>query len=214
MTEHRTLIKICGITRVEDGLAALEAGADWLGVIRWQVSPRYRASSLCRDMVEELRERAGRPFDVVGVYVNQEPDEILEDSYLVGADRLQLHGDESMSLIKMMPLPVIKTIRMKDANSVARADEYPGLTLLADADDPIRYGGTGRRFDPDWISELTSRRRVIVAGGLLAGNVGELVRRLHPFGVDVSSGVELEPGIKDPQKIADFVAAVREGDDA
>lgn len=211
--EHRTLIKICGITRVEDGLAALEAGAEWLGFIRWAGSPRWRSSEACAEVLGEIRERTHRAFEAVGVYVNPTHEELHEDAYLTGVDRIQLHGNESPEFARHLPMPVIKTLQIRDAESVQVAEEYPGLTLLTDTHDPLLPGGTGRQYDPALLEGLVARRRVLVAGGLKPENVAEVVRRLHPFGVDVSSGVEVAPGIKDAEKIADFVAAVREGDD-
>lgn len=211
-TEHRTLIKICGITRIEDGRAALRAGADWLGFIRWPGSPRYRSSQECAETIEALRQSEPRPFDAVGVYVNPSPEEVMEDSYLTGVDRLQLHGDETAEFLRSLPLPAIKTLRIRDAASIARAEDYPGFMLLTDTYDTAVAGGTGRRYDPALLGDLVRRRQVLVAGGLAPDNVADIVRRLRPFGVDVSSGIELSPGVKDARKIADFVAAVREGD--
>lgn len=212
MTAHRTLVKICGITRTEDALAALRAGADWLGFIRWPGSPRWLPAEACSRVIEETRERAGRDFQAVGVHMNSDPDEFFEDVDRSGIDRLQLHGDETPDFVRRMQLPVMKTIRVRDAGSLKLADEYPGVPLLTDTYDPVLPGGTGRSYDPALLADLVARRRVMVAGGLTPQNVAGVVRFLRPFGVDVSSGVETAPGIKDHQKIADFVAAVREGD--
>jgi phosphoribosylanthranilate isomerase len=210
--EHQTLIKICGITRAEDGLAALRAGANWLGFIRWPGSPRFREAEDCARTIEEIRSSADRPFEAVGVYVNPAPVELYEDSMLTGVDRAQLHGDEAPDYVSRLPLPVIKTIRIRDEDSLRRADDYPEMALLTDTHDPALPGGTGRSYDPALLVDLVRRRRVLVAGGLTPASVVGVVRFLRPFGVDVSSGVEQSPGIKDHQKIADFVAAVREGD--
>jgi phosphoribosylanthranilate isomerase len=208
----RTIIKICGITRVEDAMAALRAGADWLGFVRTPDSPRYRSGEVCATLVEDIREQATRPFEAVGVYVNPDLGELYEDSYRTGMDRIQFHGDEPMECVRLSPAPAIKALRIRDEAAVGQARDYPGVTLLLDAYDASKRGGTGKRFDPSWCVELAHRREVILAGGLTPENVEEAVRQVRPFGVDVSSGVELEPGIKDAQKIADFVAAVREGD--
>jgi phosphoribosylanthranilate isomerase len=212
MSAPRTLIKICGITRTEDALAALHAGADWLGFIRWPGSPRWRPAEACRRVIEETRDRAGREFQAVGVYVDSDTDEFFEDIDRSGIDRLQLHGSETPDFLTRMQLPVVKTIRVRDAASLELADEYPDVTLLTDTEHPVLPGGTGQSYDPALIADLVARRRVMVAGGLHPGNVAGVVRFLRPYGVDVSSGVEVSPGIKDHQKIADFVAAVREGD--
>jgi phosphoribosylanthranilate isomerase len=209
---RRTLVKICGITRIEDAMAALRAGADWLGFIRTPISPRYRSAEECARLVESAREQATRPFEAVGVYVNPELEYLYEDSYVTGMDRIQFHGDEPMELVRMSPLPAIKALRVRDAESLRQAEDYPGVTLLTDTYDPSLRGGTGKRFDPELCKGLAAEREVILAGGLTPENVAEAVRRVRPFGVDVSSGVEIEAGIKDAQKIADFVSAVREGD--
>lgn len=211
-SDSRTLIKICGVTRAGDGIAAVEAGADWLGFIRWPGSRRFREAPECAETIEAIRAGTDRPFEAIGVYVNPAPEEIYEDAMLTGVDRAQLHGDEAAEYVQRLPLPVIKTIRVRDEVSLKLADDYPDLTLLTDTHDPAVPGGTGRSYDPNLLVDLVRRRRVIVAGGLTPENVAGVVRFLRPFGVDVSSGVETEPGIKDHQKIADFVAAVREGE--
>lgn len=208
------LIKICGITRAEDGIAAVNAGADWLGFVRWPGSPRFREADACAETIDAIRAGTERSFEAVGVYVNPSPEELYEDSMVTGVDRAQLHGDEATEYVQRVPLPVIKTIRIRDASSLKLADDYPDLPLLTDTHDPALPGGTGRGYDPKLLVDLVARRQVIVAGGLTPGNVGGVVRFLHPYGVDVSSGVESAPGVKDPQKIADFVAGVREGESA
>jgi phosphoribosylanthranilate isomerase len=109
-----------------------------------------------------------------------------------------------------MPVPVIKAIRISDAASIAQADAYPGVDLLADAADPVLPGGTGRRYDENLVAGLARRRRVIVAGGLNPDNVAEVVRRVRPWGVDVAGGVESSPGLKDHARVARFVAAARD----
>ena len=209
-----TFIKICGITRPDDGLAALEAGADALGFIRVPGTPRFRLLTECVRLIQSIRERAGRDFEAVGVYVDPDPDAIAHEIEAAGFDRVQLHGAEPLSLIQALGVPAIKTIKISDASSLDRAEEYPGVDLLADTADPRLHGGTGRGYDASLLAPLVSRRRVIVAGGLHPGNVAGIVRHLHPYGVDVSSGVESAPGVKDPAKIRAFIQAVRQADPA
>lgn len=203
------IIKICGLTRVEDGLAALEAGADWLGFVRWPNSPRFRALHDGADLVRAIRARATRPFQAVGVYVDAPRDLIRDELKAAGFDRVQLHGDEPMRLIDDLAVPAIKVIKIAGPHSIAQADAYPGVDLLTDTHDPALPGGTGRGYDISLLKDLVARRRVIVAGGLTPENVGDVVRFLHPYGVDVSSGVESSPGVKDHAKIARFIAAAR-----
>jgi phosphoribosylanthranilate isomerase len=210
--KRSTLIKICGIARLEDGRAALRAGADWLGFIRWPASPRYRSVEEHAAIAAALRAEAGRAFQVVGVYVDAPPESIESEIAAIGLDRVQLHGEETLEAARGLSRPAIKVIKIRDAESIARADDYPEMDLLADTADPILPGGTGRAYDPRFLIELTRRRRVFVAGGLNPENVGRVVALLRPWGVDVSSGVESSPGVKDAAKVEAFVAAVREAD--
>ena len=209
---YHAIVKICGIARVEDGLAALEAGADWLGFIRWEGSKRFRPLQECADLLGRIRAEAGRRFQAVGVYVDAPLDSIRREVDRAGFDRVQFHGDETMETIRQSPIPAIKAIKISDAESIARADDFPGVDLLTDTADPSLPGGTGRGYDVALLGDLARRRRVIVAGGLRPENVGEVVSQLRPFGVDVSSGVEQAPGIKDAEKVRAFVRAVREAE--
>ncbi len=210
------IVKICGITRFEDGAAALDAGADWLGFIRWANSPRFRPIEECATLVEKLRVHAldrGRTFQSVGVYVDAPVSEIERESALAHFDRVQLHGSESPGQIaelqSRIAVPIMKVIKIRDAASISEADKFPGLDLLTDTHDPALPGGTGRAYNPALLKDLVARRRVVVAGGLTAENVGDVVRFLHPFGVDVSSGVESSPAIKDHDKIRHFIQSAR-----
>ena len=202
------LIKICGVTRVEDGLVALAAGADWLGFVRWPGSPRFQPLEACIALLTELRERSARPFEAVGVYVDATRDRIEDECRRSGLDRVQLHGQESIELARSLSRPVIKALRIRGAESIHEAERYPGLDLLTDAFDAARHGGTGKGYDYALLRDLIRRRRVMIAGGLHAGNVGAVVSRLRPWGVDVSSAVESSPGLKDPPKIRAFIDAI------
>lgn len=203
------IIKVCGITRPGDGLAALSFGADWLGFIRWPRSPRYLPLEDCAALVHHLRTQAGRPFEAVGVYVDADRDLIETESAAIGLDRIQLHGEEPASLAAALSRPAIKALRLRDAASLARAEDYPGMDLLIDAYVEGNPGGTGESYDPALLDGLVKRRRVIVAGGLHAGSVGAVVAALRPWGVDVSSRVELAPGVKDHDKMRLFIEAAR-----
>jgi phosphoribosylanthranilate isomerase len=207
------VVKICGITTAQDGLAALEAGADWLGIMRWPRSKRYLEREAAARLVAELRSRAPRPFEAVGVFVDADGEALATDVAAIGLDRVQLHGSETAAFARGLPWPVVKAIRAADREGLDRlADACDGLDLLADAFDPARPaqpGGTGAAYDYGMLEGIVRRRRVIVAGGLGPGNVGAVVARLRPWGVDVSSGVESAPGRKDAALVRAFVEAAR-----
>ena len=207
------IIKICGITNVEDGLAALEAGADWLGFVRWPKSSRHVDRDDAAGLLQELRRRVPRPFEAVAVYVDADRETILTDREIAGFDRVQLHGMESPEFARALPCPVLKALRVRDAPAARElADRYAGLDLLCDAFDDALPGGTGRAYDYSILSELVAERRIVVAGGWHPGNVGDIVARLRPWGVDVSSGVESAPGRKDADRVRRFIEAARAAD--
>jgi phosphoribosylanthranilate isomerase len=188
-------VKICGITRLEDAEAAVACGAGALGFVFWPDSPRfidpYRARAIT-SMVPAF-------VTTVGVFVNQPESHVNGVAALAGIGAVQLHGDEGPAFAASIVRPVIKALGRVDPGAV---DIWPAhVTLLVDAHDPIRRGGTGERAD--WISAaaLARRRRVLLAGGLNAQNVAAAVAEVRPFGVDVSSGVESRPGIKDRLKM-------------
>lgn len=203
------IVKICGITRAEDGIAALAAGADWLGFIRWSGSKRYRPIEACARVLSEIRSGAEKPFEAVAVYVDQSASKIEREADAAGFDRIQLHGSEPPEFVRSLRLPAIKTIKVRPGEIESEADRYPEIPLLADTEVPGLPGGTGRGYDVALLSDLASRRRLIVAGGLHTGNVGEIIERLQPYGVDVSSGVETAPGIKDDAKLRLFISAAK-----
>lgn len=206
---QRTRIKICGITRAEDLAAAVNAGADAVGFVFYPPSPRY----LTPDRAAELA-RGVPPFVTrVGLFVNSEPAVVTATLDAVPLDLLQFQGEESPEFCQQFGRPYVKVARMRpgfDLIEFARLfASAQGLLLDAYVEG---YGGTGQQFDwalvPD---ELPVP--IVVAGGLTADNVGEVIARLQPWGVDVSSGVEQAKGIKDKDKIAAFIAAVRTADD-
>jgi phosphoribosylanthranilate isomerase len=198
-------VKICGITRGEDAEAAIEQGANALGFIFWPDSPRYIDPARAREIVATL------PASVtaVGVFVNQPAEHVNQ---VAGAARLgavQLHGEEDERFVAGMTVPVIKAVT---ADSDASARPWPDeVLLLVDAADPVRRGGTGRTADWSSAAALAKRRRVILAGGLTPENIADAVARVQPFGVDVSSGVERSPGIKDRQRLVALFDAIKEG---
>jgi phosphoribosylanthranilate isomerase len=209
----RFIVKICGITSLDDGLAALDAGADWLGFVRWPPSKRYVDRDPAAEIVGALRDQAPRPFHSVGVYVDADRETIDADVAAVGFDRAQLHGEETLIFARSLPYPVIKSVKAENPDRLAElAAMYEGLDLLVDTWDPDLPGGTGKGHADDALAVLAALmrdRRVLLAGGLHPGNVGDMVERLGPWGVDVSSGVESAPGRKDPALVRAFIRAAR-----
>jgi phosphoribosylanthranilate isomerase len=201
----RTRVKICGITRVEDALSAVEQGADAIGLVFYAPSPRCVAISQAAAISAALP-----PFvSVVALFVNHKQDEINEVLSRVKVDLLQFHGDESESECAQYGLPYLKAIRVKpDTNLIQYAQVYASAkALLLDAYSDSAVGGTGQTFDWDLIPR-DMPKPIILAGGLSVGNVRDAIQQVSPYAVDVSGGVEQSKGIKDAKKIAAFMAAI------
>jgi len=158
--------------------------------------------------LEKIRHGSPKPFDAVGVYVDAPVSEILREWELARFDRIQLHGSETMEMVRELPVPVIKALKVTGSDLLAQADQYLGLELLTDAPDDEKHGGTGKSYDLGEIEELVRRRRVFVAGGVTKDNVRSIVTRLRPYGLDISSGVESSPGLKDSTKLEAFFEAL------
>ena len=193
-------VKICGLRDAAGAIAAVNAGADLLG-FHFCPSPRRVSPEEAKEIVDGL---AVRP-KIVGVFIDQEQDEVRQIAEFVGLDLVQLHGSESPGFDAGRP--VIKVLKVKDGE-IPGAEDWPDPVML-DSWSPDQRGGTGRTWDWELARRLLSRRRVFIAGGLEPGNVGTVVSEFKPYGVDVSSGVEASVGIKDPDKIREFVRAVR-----
>jgi phosphoribosylanthranilate isomerase len=197
-------VKICGITNMEDAQAAVERGANGLGFVFWPDSPRWVDPRRARQIV------ASMPSTVmaVGVFVNQAADYINTVAADVGLASVQLHGDESPMFATGIHHPLIKSVHVGWAASAI--DDWPvDVTLLADAYDPVKRGGTGGTIDWHAAAKLAQARRLLLAGGLRPDNVAEAILRVKPYGIDVSSGVERAPGLKDHGKLAALFDAVR-----
>ncbi|MDK9713105.1 MAG: phosphoribosylanthranilate isomerase [Sulfuritalea sp.] len=207
----RTRIKICGITREEDLAAAVAAGADALGFVFYAPSPRY----VTIERAAQLMAQVPAFVTKVGLFVNAEPQAVRETMAQVPLDLLQFHGDEDAAYCAAFGRPWIKAARVRPgfdlleyASLFAKAPGVSGLLLDAHVEG---YGGGGKTFDWTLIPRNLSLP-VILSGGLHPGNVVEAVRTVRPWAVDVSSGVEAARGIKDAQKIIEFIAGVREAD--
>ncbi len=201
-------VKICGITRREDAEASVAEGASALGFIFWPGSPRFIDPSLAKEIVAALPPSVA----AVGVFVNQPVSHVNSVASLAGLSLVQLHGDEDEGVAAGMTLPVIKAVSARDGGFPD--GQWPDhVMLLIDADDPIRRGGTGMTVNWPAAAALASRRRVLLAGGLRPDNVAEAIRCVRPFGIDVSSGVERSPGIKDRRLLAALFEAIRNGEE-
>ncbi|HEY3045629.1 MAG TPA: phosphoribosylanthranilate isomerase [Vicinamibacterales bacterium] len=201
------LVKICGITSMQDAEAAVDAGAAALGFVFWGRSPRYIDPHRARAIVASLP-----PFVVpVGVFVNQPAAHVRGVAALVRVGAVQLHGDEDLLYVAGMDWPVIKAVSIDRADESDQIDIWPRrTTLLLDVHDPVNRGGTGRTIDWSVAATIAARRRTLLAGGLTPDNVAEAVARVQPFGIDVSSGVERSPGVKDHARIRALFEALRD----
>jgi phosphoribosylanthranilate isomerase len=206
----KTRIKICGLTREEDVDAAVAAGADAIGFVFYPPSPRY----LSPQRAAELAQRIPPFVDVVGLFVNAEPEQVRAVCDAVPINLLQFHGDEDATYCRQFSRPYLRAARVRPGlDLIEFARSFPdarGLLLDAFVDG---YGGGGHVFDwtlipPDLPGFL------VLSGGLSAANVADAIGRVRPVAVDVSSAVEMGKGIKDHQKIAAFVAAVRKADES
>ena len=198
-------VKICGMTNLKDVKVAVDGGVDAVGFIFYKKSPRSVTMQAVREIVLELP-----PFvDSVGVFVNETAEQINKIADHCKLDRVQLHGDESPAFCKKIRRRVIKAIRVKDIQSLKKLSDYPVSSFLLDTFSEDQYGGTGEVFD--WNLAFPAKRYgpIILAGGLTPINVHQAIQRIQPYGVDVCSGVESQPGIKDHKKMKAFLKNVK-----
>ena len=198
-------VKICGLTAVDDALRCVELGADAIGLNFWAGSPRCTGIRRARAIVESIRDRA----QTVGIFVDAPRSEIAEILKRTGVEWAQLHGDEPPEVVAALLPRAYKALGVRDGSAVELARRYPGEHLLLDASVPGLRGGTGRTFDWKIARTLANERKLTLAGGLTPDNVAEAVRAVQPFRVDVASGVESEPGRKDPGKVKAFIDAAK-----
>ncbi|WP_119344050.1 phosphoribosylanthranilate isomerase [Facilibium subflavum] len=201
----KTKIKICGITNIEDALYAIDCGADAIGLVFYAKSPRYISLAHAKVIIQQLP-----PFvSVFGLCVNADPN-FVKQVIRTGVNILQFHGDESPSFCQQFGFPYVKAVRVEKKDDIENAaNEYnESRALLLDSKSKHVYGGSGQMFDWSIIPQDLAKK-VIVAGGLTPLNVTNLLEKVSPMGVDVSSGVELQKAVKSKQKIKDFCHAVR-----
>jgi phosphoribosylanthranilate isomerase len=197
-------IKVCGITSVSDALHAVEQGATALGFVLWPKSPR----AVTVDRAAEIIAALPSHVMTVGVFVNEPIDGIRTVAARAHLTAVQLPGDEPPAYADALDWPVLRAVSV-DEIDVAAGAWSADTALLVDNIDPVRRGGTGEAVD--WIraAGVAKTRRVVLAGGLTPENVGTAIRAVHPFGVDVSSGVESAPGVKDLDKVTQFISNAR-----
>ncbi|MFY3746486.1 phosphoribosylanthranilate isomerase [Anaeromyxobacter sp. Red801] len=199
-------VKICGVTRLEDALEAARLGADAIGFNFWPRSKRYLPPAEARALVARLP-----PFvTAVGVFVDPSREALLAAVAASGVQVAQLHGDEPPELLEGLPFPVLKAIRVGGPEALDQLARYPAAAgFLLDSASP-GYGGSGIAFDWALAARAAERTAVVLAGGLTPANVADAVRAVRPWAVDVASGVESAPGVKDRQLMARFVRAAKE----
>ena len=196
-------VKICGITNVADGVAAAEAGADMLGFMFYEKSPRHVSLEAAAKIAQAIS-----PFVIkVGVFVNPAEELVTRAIADCGVTLLQFHGDETPEFCTQFGMMSMKAFRIRDASSLDELPKFQTEAYLLDAFSPEARGGTGATFNWDLAIEAKKfGRPIFLAGGLTPENVGEAVCKIQPFGVDVSSGVESAPGKKDVAKVRAFIA--------
>jgi phosphoribosylanthranilate isomerase len=199
-------VKICGITNAPDALAAAAAGADALGFMFYDASPRHITLGAAAEIIRQLPPAIVK----VGVFVNASTDRVVRAIGECGLNLLQFHGDETPEYCVQFGVMSMKAFRIRDAGSLRTLPEYGTDAWLLDAYVADNPGGTGETFNWDLAIEARKLGRpIFLAGGLTPENVAEAVRKVQPYAVDVSSGVETAPGKKDPDKIRRFIAAAR-----
>jgi phosphoribosylanthranilate isomerase len=199
-------VKICGITRAQDAELAVGLGAHALGFVFWPNSPR----SVDRNVAKAIAAAVPNHVKKVGVFVDQPALEIARTMDDVGLDIAQLHGNETADFCRRVGRTVIKAIALPDNGGIDFAAFDPDVLLLVDAHDTERRGGTGKTVNWDTARDIAATRPTILAGGLNAANVKLAIRSVRPYGIDVSSGVESSPGVKDATRLRSFFEALHD----
>ncbi|HPQ42692.1 MAG TPA: phosphoribosylanthranilate isomerase [Syntrophales bacterium] len=199
-------IKICGITSLDDAMAACEAGADALGFIFYQRSPRYLSPKRAREIIGKLPQEVAK----VGVFVNDQPERIEHISGICGLDFLQFHGDETPRFCSRFPAAtVIKALSPQSAADLEQLTDYPVRAILVDAVAPGLYGGTGKISNWGLAGTIGETHPLILSGGLNSSNIEDAITAVSPRAVDINSGVESSPGKKDHDKVREIIRIIR-----
>ncbi len=209
-----TIVKICGITNLDDAILATNAGADMLGFIFYPPSPRYIAPERAREIVSTVRMQIVTP-KFVGIFVNELPERVRAVMETTQIDLVQLHGNESAAMVRELAPRVYKSLQPRDANDAqsliatyCSSIDGNAPAFIIDGKPQKLPGGNGTRADWEIAAEIAREFPILLAGGLNAENVVEAVRTVQPWGVDVSSGVERAPGLKDHDKVREFIEKV------
>jgi phosphoribosylanthranilate isomerase len=202
-----TKVKICGITRLEDAELAIDHGAWALGFLLWPSSKRFVDPAVAAGITRQVR----RKVETVGVFVNQPIDEIADRVDILGLTHVQLHGDEGPSFCSAVAqrtgAKVIKAVRIGHAADLRDLERFHTDYHLLDTSKAGLYGGTGKTWDWNLVAGRRNKIPVILSGGLTPSNVAEGIAAVHPYAVDVASGVEASPGVKDPDEVRAFLEA-------
>ena len=207
-TNHTTVfpkVKICGLTSLEQALSCAELGADWIGLNCWSGSSRYIPPEEARKIVSGLPET----LTTVGIFVNESPESLKKIMSETRLDLAQLHGDESVEFTSKLGIPFLKAFRVSPEFKLEQIQKFGKEYFLLDAFSKNHYGGSGQKIDWDLASTASDLGKLILAGGLTPENVAEAVKIVQPWGVDVCSGVESEPGIKDLWRVEKFIRNLR-----
>lgn len=195
-------VKICGIRRTEDAVAAADAGADLIGLNFWPGTPRCVPVDQACEIADAVRGRV----EIVALFVDASRDEVMKTAEVIGTQTVQLHGSETAAFAESLDgLRVIKAFRIGGKDDIDQLAGFPAYACLLDARVEGMHGGTGRTIDWELARTAALSNRVLLAGGLTPGNVGEAVRQVEPWGVDTAGGVEKSPGEKDSKKVRLFV---------
>lgn len=202
-------VKICGVTSIDDALAAVDLGASAIGLNFIAASPRKIDAARARAIADAIHAAKGKSVQVVGVVADLSLDAMRALVRDAGLDCLQLHGDEAPDVLSPLLPHAYKAVRVADADDAKRAASFPGDYILVDAKVEGTLGGTGATFDWSLVTDLAKTKKLTLAGGLTPANVEVAVRAVRPYCVDVASGVESSPGVKDREKMRAFIEAAR-----
>ena len=201
---RQTKIKICGLTKSEQALSCVEMGADFIGLNCWNGSSRYIIPEIISEIVSEIPE----PAKTVGIFVNESPESINNMMKKTGMDLVQLHGDEALETCEKLEFPWFKAFRVSAEFKMSLIKQYKQETFLIDAYSKYHFGGSGQKIDFELARKASGLGKMILAGGLAPDNIEETIKKVQPWAVDVCSGVECKPGIKDLGLVEKFIKKI------